>query len=78
MSKEPGATPPGTVEQIVKSPFPNEPDKAQITVEVADRLYRQIRIDNTLMNKDGEEVGLKAGAEVEVTVTVADDTNRQE
>lgn len=59
---------PGTVEKIIKSPFPNEPEKAQIAVEQADDLYREIRIDNTLTNENGDEVSLKPGAHVEVTV----------
>jgi hypothetical protein len=66
-TKKPSAILPGTVEQIIKFPFPNEPDEAQIAVEGADRLYRQIRIDNALMNKNGEEVSLKPGAQAEVT-----------
>ena len=71
MSEKPNATLPGTVEKIIKSPDPEVPDKAQITVEGADHLYREIRIDNTLINQDGQEVSLKPGAQVEVTV-VAD------
>jgi hypothetical protein len=69
MSEKHSTTLPGTVEKIVESPFPNEPEKAQIAVEGADDLYREIRIDNTLMNQDGKEVSLKLGAQVEVTVT---------
>jgi hypothetical protein len=59
---------PGTVEKLIKSPDPSEPDKAQIVVEGADELYREIRIDNALQNEKGEEVALKPGTEVEVTV----------
>ncbi len=59
---------PGTVEKIIKPPFPSMPEKAQITVEGGDHLYREIRIDNTLTNDKGEEVSLKPGAHVEVTV----------
>jgi hypothetical protein len=44
------------------------PEKAQITVEGGDHLYREIRIDNILTNDRGEEVSLKPGAHVEVTV----------
>jgi hypothetical protein len=58
----------GTVEKIIKSPFPSEPEKAQITVEGADHLYREIRVENTLTNKNGDEVSLKPGAHVEVTL----------
>ena len=34
----------------------------------ADHLHREIRIDNSLTNENGEEVGLRLGAQVEVTV----------
>lgn len=68
MSEKSTAILPGTVEKIIKSPFPNEPEKAQIAVEQADDLYREIRIDNTLTNENGDEVSLKPGAHVEVTV----------
>ena len=59
---------PGTVEKVIKSPDPSEPDKAQIVVEGADELYREIRIDNSLQNEKGEEVALKPGTDVDVTV----------
>jgi hypothetical protein len=68
MHEKPSATMPGTVEKIIKSPLPDEPEKAQISVDGADPLYREIRIDNTLTNENGEEVRLKPGAQVEVTV----------
>jgi hypothetical protein len=68
MNAKPSAILPGTVEKIIKSPFPSEPEKAQIAVEGADHLYREIRIDNTLTNEDGDDVSLKPGAKVEVTV----------
>ena len=68
MSEKPNTTLPGTVEKVIKSPDPDVPDKAQIAVEGADHLYREIRIDNTLTNEKGEEVSLKPGAQVEVTV----------
>jgi hypothetical protein len=48
MSEKTSLTLPGTVEKIIKSPSPDEPDKAQIAVDGADDLYREIRIDNTL------------------------------
>jgi hypothetical protein len=68
MDEKPSTILPGTVEKIIKSPFPSEPEKAQITVEGADHLYREIRIDNTLTNENGEEVSLKPGAQVDVIV----------
>ena len=64
----------GTVDKIVISPLPNEPDKAQIHVAGADVLYREIRIDNSLTNEKGEAVSLKLGAHVEVTVEAKADS----
>ena len=68
MSEKAAATLPATVEKIIKSPSPNEPEKAQIAVEGADHLYRELRIENTLIDENGEKVSLKPGAEVEVTI----------
>jgi hypothetical protein len=68
MSEKPSATLPGTVEKIIKSPFPSEPEKAQIAVEGADHLYKEIRIENALTDENGEKVQLKPGAEVKLTV----------
>jgi hypothetical protein len=61
-------TKPGTVQKIIKPQLPNEPEKAQIEVEGADHLYRELRIDNTLEDEKGKKVKLKQGAEVDVTV----------
>jgi hypothetical protein len=61
---------PGTVAKIIKSPSPSEPEKAQINVEGVDPLYREIRIDNALTNENGDEVSLKPGAHVDVTLEV--------
>jgi hypothetical protein len=68
MKKKPSATRPGTVQKIVKSPYPGEPEKAQILVEGADHLYRELRVENTLTDEKGHEVSLKEGAHVEVVV----------
>jgi len=68
MSDKPSTTLPGTVEKIIKSPSPSEPDKAQISVEGADHLYRELRIENALTDEKGKKVTLKQGAEVEVTI----------
>ena len=75
MSENPSATLPGTVEKIIKSPHPGVPEKAQIAVEGADHLYREIRIENVLTAENGDDVRLKVGIEVEVTVEAkAEDT----
>ena len=67
-SEKPSATLSGTVEKVIKSPDPNVPEKAQITVEGAEDLYREIRIENVLADENGQIVALKQGAPVEVTI----------
>lgn len=68
MTDKASTTLPGTVQKIIKSPDPSEPEKAEIAVEGADELYKEIRIDNTLKDENGNEVQLRVGAPVEVTV----------
>ena len=70
-AEKPSVTLPGTVEKIIKPVDPSEPEKAQIVVDGAEDLYKEVRIDNTLQNGNGDEVRLKKGAEVEVTIQVA-------
>jgi hypothetical protein len=65
---KPKSVKPGKVHKIIPSPFPGIPEKAEITVEGADHLYREIRIDNTLEDDKGKEVKLKPGADVDVVV----------
>jgi hypothetical protein len=64
---------PGTVDKIIPSRRPNHPEKAHIAVDEADHGraggYRDLRIDNTLTDENGDDVRLKKGAHVEVTVT---------
>jgi hypothetical protein len=48
---------------------PSQPEKAQISLEGADRRYRNIRIENTLIDEHGDDVRLEKGTHVEVTVT---------
>jgi hypothetical protein len=68
MSETAKVTMPGVVQKIILSPLTREPDKAEITVESADHLYKEIRIENTLEDSKGNEVKLKAGDHVDVTV----------
>jgi hypothetical protein len=59
---------PGTVEKIIPPVDPRKPAKAQITVEGAEDLYRELRVDNAFHDSNGNPVALKKGAEVEVTI----------
>ena len=67
--KKASAKLPGTVEKVIK-PHPNskEPEKAQIAVEGADHLYRELRVPNKLTDEEGNPVTLKEGEEVEVKI----------
>lgn len=53
-------------------PASGEPEKAQIAVEGADQLYRELRVRNTLTDEDGNKVKLTKGAEVEVKIEAED------
>lgn len=70
-SEKPSVTLPGTVGKIIQSLDPSMPEKAEISVEGADELYQEIRIENTLTDEHGDEVRLEKGAHVEVTVEAA-------
>jgi hypothetical protein len=61
---------PGLVETIIESPHPNEPEKVKVALGGADDLYREIRVENTLRDKNGGNVRLKPGARVKVTIKV--------
>ena len=70
--EQPGTTMPGIVDKIIPSTLPSRSEKAQIAVDGPDRQYRDLRIENTLTDEHGDEVRLKKGAHVEVTVTAKD------
>ena len=59
---------PGTVQKVIPGIAQIVPPKAEIAVEGADHLYREIRIDNVLEDKDGKKVSLKEGAQVDVKI----------
>ena len=61
----PGA---GIVNKIIASLRTIQPEKAQIAVAGTDDRYRDLRIENSLSDGNGNEVSLKKGA-VEVTIT---------
>lgn len=58
----------GTVQKIIQPRFPNEPEKAEIEIEQADHLYREIRVENVLTGDNGEQAVLRPGAEVELVI----------
>jgi hypothetical protein len=68
MSKRPQITKPGDVKKIIKPRFPEESEKAEIEVKDADHLYKEVRIENDLVDQAGNKVKLKEGAHVSVTI----------
>jgi hypothetical protein len=58
----------GTVQKIIPSRDPLEVEKAQIEIRTADHLYREIRIENKLVDQKGGVARLKKGGIVKVTV----------
>ena len=62
-------TMPGTVTKIIPSPHPSHLEKAQIAVDGAHQPHRDLRFENSLTDEHGDDVKLKKGAHVEVTVT---------
>ena len=78
-NEKPSTTLPGTVEKIIKPIDPREPEKAQIEIEKGEDLYREIRVDNVLKDEKGEDVALKEGAPVDVTIEAdKKDTTKKE
>jgi hypothetical protein len=69
IQERPSTTMPGTVDKIIPSRGPSQPEKAQIAVDHIDHRHRDLRIENTLTDEHGGDVKLKKGARVQVTVT---------
>jgi hypothetical protein len=64
----PSTTISGTVDKIIPSKSSHKPEKAQIAVNKSEHGHRNIRIKNELTDEHGDEVKLKKGAHVDVTV----------
>ena len=58
----------GTVQKVIRPFNPGEPERAQIDIHGADDLYREIRVENEVIDEKGEKARLKPGSEVEVIV----------
>jgi hypothetical protein len=67
--EHPRTSMPGTVDKVIPSGRRSRPGKAQIAVMHTGRRYRKLRIEHSLTDAHGDEVELKKGAHVEVTVT---------
>ena len=68
MPKKPKTKKPGKVRKVIKPIIPSEPEKAEIEVHGADDLYKEIRIENKLVDSEGKKVKLKPDVPVDVTI----------
>jgi len=67
LSHESSVTFSGVVEKIITSA--EGPAMAQIAVKGAEHLYKEIRIPNILKDANGNEILLREGVEVAVTIS---------
>ena len=58
---------PGTVMKVLKPIHPAESEKVEISIAGAEDLFREIRIENLLVDVDGQTVRLSEGAHVDIT-----------
>jgi hypothetical protein len=66
--EQPRTIMPGKVDNIILSPHPSQSERVHISIEGADHGFCDIRIENSLTDEHGDEVKLKKGAYVEVTI----------
>jgi hypothetical protein len=58
----------GAVEKIITPSHPGEPEQAEIVIQSANGQDQEIRIENILTTKNGDEVSLKKGALVSIAI----------
>ena len=66
----------GSVKKIITPVLPNEPEKAEIQIDEADDLYKEIRIENVVTDEKGEKDILEPGEDVDI-VLEADPDKKQ-
>ena len=67
----------GSVKKVIRSILPNEPEKAEIEIDEADHLYKEIRIENVVIDEKGEKGPLKQGEEVDIVLEADPDESKQ-
>jgi len=65
----PSTSMPGKVRKIIPQSDLQKTEAAEISLVVPDKRYGDFRIENTLTDEHGDDVKLKKGGRVEVTVT---------
>jgi hypothetical protein len=67
--EEPSISLHGIVDKIIPSPQPNQPEGARIAIKEDNLPEQDLRIENSLTDEHGDDVKLKKGAHVDITVT---------
>jgi hypothetical protein len=62
----------GRVKKTIKS-VAAEPEKVEITIEEADDLYKEIRVENVVTDEKGKKSKLTPDEEVDVVIETDDD-----
>lgn len=67
----------GFVKKVIKPILPKEIEKAEIQIDEADDLYKELRIENIVMDEKGQRDSLKQGEDVEIVVETDPDKSKQ-
>jgi hypothetical protein len=67
--EQPNTTMSGTVDKIIPSSGSRQSEKAQVAIDGADQRYRTLRVENALTDEHGDDVKLRKGAHVDITIT---------
>ena len=62
----------GRVQKTIK-PVGGEPEKVEITIEEADALYKEIRVENVVTDENGQKSKLEPKEEVDLVIEADDD-----
>jgi hypothetical protein len=68
----------GSVKKLIRPVLPNEPEKAEIQIDEADDLYKEIRIENVVTDEKGERGSLKQGEDVDIVLEADPDASKKQ
>ena len=64
------------MKKVIPPIHPSMSERAEISIDGADELYREIRVENALNDEHGNEASLKPSAEVRVTIEADADATK--
>jgi hypothetical protein len=66
-----------TVRKVLPPRVPGEKEKAEISIQEAEDLYKEIRIENTVTDDQGRKEKLKEGEPVDVVLATDSDAKKK-